>query len=172
MSLRLILMHVLYRVIFGVGIATLMWVGGQFVYSRTYPLYAGTSIPHHPENTTGVSDTELSNIQLLSRAQPDALRAVPLRRSDAAVPFASHRHKFANELQNMHVGEEIQVVTSEGIFGYVVTTIEIADPSDSRGVEAPGHSQLTLITTSLSSVGSATPQRFIVHARPRREMKN
>jgi len=39
-------------------------------------------------------------------------------------------------------------------------------------VEAPGHSQLTLSTTSLSSVGSATPQRFIVLARPRREMKN
>jgi LPXTG-site transpeptidase (sortase) family protein len=165
MSLRLILMHVIYRVIFGVGIATLMWAGGQFVYSRTYPWYAVSTIKHHPENMTGGSD--MSDIQLLPRAQSGTLQAVPLHRSNAAVPIGSHRNTFGNELQNIRVGDEIQVVTPEGILGYFVTTIEIADPSNSSGLQGPGPSQLTIATSYPSPGGSAAPQRFIIRARHR-----
>jgi Sortase (surface protein transpeptidase) len=167
MSLRLILIHFIYRVVFGVGIAAIMWAGGHLVYSRTYPLYAMSKLKQHPDNATGVSD-----IQWMSQEQPGTLQAVPLHRSNAAVAIASHRNKFANELQNLRVGDEIQVLTPEGIFGYFVTTIEIVDPSESRGLDAPGPSQLTISTTYSSPLGSAAPQRFIVRARPQREMKN
>ena len=167
MSLRLILIHFIYRVVFGVGIAAIMWVGVHLVYSRTYPLYAISKLKNHPENMTGVSD-----IQWSSTPQPGTLPAVPLHRSDAAVAIASHRNKFATEIQNLRVGDEIQVLTPEGIFGYFVTTIEIVDPSESQGPEAPGHSQLTISTTYSSPLGSTAQQRFIVRARPQREMKN
>jgi hypothetical protein len=167
MSLRLILMHVIYRVIFGVGIATLMWVGGQFVYSRTYPLYAASRIKHHPENMTAGSDIRVSDIQLLPLAQPGTLQAVPLHRSNTAVPIGSRRDKSANELQNIRVGDEIQVVTPEGIFGYSVTTIEIADPSDARGLKASLPSQLTIAVSYPSPSRSAAPQLFIIRARHR-----
>jgi len=168
MSLRLILIHFIYRVVFGVGIAAIMWVGGQLVYSRTYPLYAISKLKNRPDNRTGVSDIQL----LSSPPQPGTLPAVPLHRSDAAVAIASHRNKFATEIQNLRVGDEIQVLTPEGIFGYFVTTIEIVDPSESQGPEAPGHSQLTISTTYSSPLGSTAQQRFIVRARPQREMKN
>ena len=170
MSLRLILIHFIYRVVFGVGIAAIMWVGGHFVYSRTYPLYAMSRLKHHPDNTTGVSDIQW--IQWMLQEQPGTLQAVPLHRSDATVAIASHRNKFANELQNLRVGDEIQVLTPEGIFGYFVTTIEIVDPSESRGLDAPGPSQLIISTTYSSPLGNPVPQRFIVRARPQREMKN
>lgn len=167
MSLRLILIHFIYRVVFGVGIAAIMWVGGHLVYSWTYPFYAVSRVKNHPDNRTGVSD-----FQLWPQAQPGTLQAVPLYRSDAAIATASHRNKFANELQNLRAGDEIQVQTPEGLFGYFVTTIEIVDPSQSRGPEQPGPSQLTISTTYTSPLGGAAPQRFIVRARPLREMKN
>jgi len=53
--------------------------------------------------------------------------------------------------------DEIQILTPEGISGYFVTTIEIVDPSGPRVLEAPGHSQLTIVTTHSSPPGSAEP---------------
>jgi len=167
MSLRLLLIHFIYRVIFGVGIAAIMWVGGHFVYSRTYPLYAMSRLKHHPDNTTGMSD-----IHLLSQTSPGTIQAVPLHRSDAGGAIAAHRNIARNALQNIRVGDEIQVLTPEGLFGYFVTTIEIVDPAESRGPETPGRPQLIISTTYPSPLGNAAPQRFILRARPQRDMKN
>jgi LPXTG-site transpeptidase (sortase) family protein len=67
MSLRLILIHFIYRVVFGVGIAALMWVGGHFVYAKTYQLYAMPKLKNDPDITTGMSDIQSSHAPLRSR---------------------------------------------------------------------------------------------------------
>jgi sortase (surface protein transpeptidase) len=79
---------------------------------------------------------------------------------------------FSSELQNLHVGDEIQISTPEGIFRYFVTTIEIADPSGSRVRKSPGHPELTIMTTPRFPNVGAVPQQFIVHARPENELEN
>jgi len=59
MSLRLILIHFIYRVVFGVGIAALMWVGGHFVFAQTYQWHAMSRFKNDPGSTTGMSDFRL-----------------------------------------------------------------------------------------------------------------
>ena len=59
MSFRLILIHFIYRVVFGVGIAALMWVGGNLIYAKTYQFYAKPEFIKHPEAANIVSGMRL-----------------------------------------------------------------------------------------------------------------
>jgi len=166
MSLRLILIHFIYRIVFGVGIAALVWVGGNLVYAKTYQLYAMSKIKTDPVIPTGISD-----LQLPTRLQANPRRA-SRRISNGVLGNEAHLDAFSSELQNLHVGDEIQISTPEGIFGYSVTTIEIAGPSGSRVRKSPSHSELTIMTTPRFPYVGAVPQQFIVHARPQKELEN
>jgi len=162
MSFRLILIHFMYRVIFGVGIAALMWVGGHLIYANVYQVYAMSSFRKLPDIKQRPITTGLPEIYL---------SPIPQRISSGMHADAFRRDSFARQLRSIQVGDEIQVSTPEGILGYFVTTVEIV-PTESGALKSSGPSELTITTTSPFPFVGATPQRFIVHARPQSELKN
>jgi len=168
MNFRLIVIHLIYRVVFGAGIAALMWVAGNFLYAKTFPLYV-TPAKIHPEMTSG------PDIRLLAPDPPRGVDrktlSIPTRISNGMHSDAAYRDGISRDLRNVRVGDEIQVSTSEGIFGYFVTTVEIV-PSESRPGKSPRDSELTITATSPFPLVGPSPQRFIVHARLQSELKN
>jgi hypothetical protein len=69
------------------------------------------------------------------------------------------------------VGDEIQILTPREFLGTLLPPLRLSTHPN-RVRKAPGHSQLTIITTHPSPPGSAAPQQFIVRARPQIEEKN
>jgi hypothetical protein len=168
MNFRLIVIHLIYRVVFGAGIAALMWVAGNFLYAKTYPLYA-TPVKLHPEMTSG------SDMRLLAPVPPRGVDrnslSIPTRISNGMHSDAAYRDGISRELRNIRAGDEIQVSTPEGTFGYFVTTVEIV-PSESRPGKSSRDSELTITATSPFPLAGPSRQRFIVHARLQSELKN
>jgi len=169
MSFRLIVIHFIYRVVFGVGIAALMWVGGNLIYAKTYQAYAAAKFKRHPETNVPFGRQWLSQDPLRDTNHRQSLSIS--QRISNGMPVDAVPRPDALELRNIRVGDEIQVSTAEGVFGYFVTTVEIA-PSGSRTLKSSGHSELTITTTYPFPVVGATPQQFIVHARLQSELKN
>lgn len=200
MSLRLILIHFIYRVIFGIGIAALLWVGGQLLYAMTHQLYAMSEFKPHPGIANSMADIPLwsspplqsgdlvgrldnpergLSLLVLEGVEVNTLGVAtgrvpetPLPGSDGNLAPAAHRDTFFCELRNIHVGGTIRLSTPRGTFGYVVTTTEIVDPSETRVLESRGDSELTLITCYPYPFVGPASQRFIVHARHPVEVKN
>jgi hypothetical protein len=170
MSFRLILIHFIYRVVFGVGIAALMWVGGNLVYAKTYQFYAKPELKKHSETANTVSEMRLSESPF---RRADSLQHLRISQhiSDGMPVDSPDRDDFPRSLRNIRVGDEIQVSTPEGLFGYFVTTVEIV-PTESRTSKSSGNTELTITTTSPFPFVGATPQRFIVHAMLQNESKN
>jgi hypothetical protein len=195
MSLRLILIHFIYRIVFGVGIAAIMWVGGQFVYAKTCQRYAMSRINNHPDIASGVTDIPLSPQAPLRSGilvtVPDAMEGknpsgnlagrfsgriqkAPLRNSDEKFDEGTESGPFFRDFQDIRLGDTIQFSTPEGTFGYFVTTIEMIDPSEPLppALESYGHSELTIIASRRFPFTGAVPQQFVVHARPQSRLKN
>ena len=177
MSLRLILIHFIYRIVFGVGIAAIMWVGGQFVYAKAYQRYALSTFKNRPGIQTGTTDIPVSStfeVQngILAMGLPERLPRATLHESVGRFDDRNEPDPFFRDFQNIEVGDSIQLSTSRGTFRYFVTTIEIIDPSEPRILESPGHSELTIFTSRRIPISGAAPQQFVVHARPLGQLKN
>ncbi|HET9129626.1 MAG TPA: hypothetical protein VFO86_01695 [Terriglobia bacterium] len=161
MSLRLILIHFIYRFVFGVGIAAIMWVGGQFVFAKAYQHHAVSNVLSPPQ-------TPLQNGRLVTEL-PRPLKTAPLRSSvenfDGGTVVGPFDH-FFHDFRELRVGDTIRFSTPGGTFGYFVTTLEIIDSTERRIQESPGHSELTIIASRPSPFAGAVPQQFVVHARP------
>jgi hypothetical protein len=56
MSLRLLLIHFIYRIVFGVGIAAIIWAGAHLVYVKTFPLRGITGFKSEPLIMNGMPD--------------------------------------------------------------------------------------------------------------------
>lgn len=70
-------------------------------------------------------------------------------------------------LNQLQVGDLIQVHTNGTVYSYTVTTLEWVDPSDLSSVLPTGHDQLTLITCDSGSFdGALYQQRLVVRALP------
>ena len=80
------------------------------------------------------------------------------------VGLAGHRDTFFRRLRDIETGDEIRVVTAEGIHTYRVESTHVVEPSDVWVLDPTEHPSLTLVTCyPFHFVGSA-PQRFIVRA--------
>lgn len=170
MSLRLILIHFIYRFVFGVGIAALMWVGGQFVYARAYLPYQ-----RHATSSSQVSPQTPFQNGFLVTELPGQFETAPLRHSVRKVDDVTEADPFDHfflDFRDLRVGDTIQFSTPEGTFGYFVTTVEMIDPSEPRILESPAHSELTIIASRPFPLAGTAPQQFVVHARPRSRVKN
>lgn len=194
MNRRLILIRIIYRALFAVGIVALLWVGGQLGYAKTYQYYLMSKLKAQPALANGITDaaSPLSSllrsgdivgrldiaerkisVVVLEGIEDDALGVaaghVPgtsLPGSNGNVVIAAHRDTFFRELRNIDVGDRIQFSTPAGTYEYFVSNTEIVTPSETRVLESSGHAELTLITCYPFSVLGAAPQRFIVHAGP------
>ena len=88
--------------------------------------------------------------------------AVPGTDGNCAV--AGHRDGFFRRLQDIELGDEIEVETLEGSWTYVVDDLTIVDPSNVSVLAERELPSVTLVTCyPFYFVGSA-PQRFIVRA--------
>lgn len=80
--------------------------------------------------------------------------------------IAGHRNyvfgKYFNRLDEMEVGDSIELETKENIYQYVVTAIEVVEPHEVRVLDYLEGQNLTLITCTPFMVGT---HRLIVHAK-------
>jgi sortase A len=84
--------------------------------------------------------------------------------TDGNCAVAGHRDGFFRRLQDIELGDEIEVETLEGSRTYVVDDLTIVDPSNVAVLAERDLPSVTLVTCyPFYFVGSA-PQRFIVHA--------
>jgi LPXTG-site transpeptidase (sortase) family protein len=78
--------------------------------------------------------------------------------------LAAHRDGYFRSLQDVNIGDEIQVDTLEATLRYRISDIFIVDPSDVHVLDRGERGQITLVTCyPFYFVGSA-PQRYIVQA--------
>lgn len=89
--------------------------------------------------------------------------ALPGERGNVAL--AGHRDTLLRPLRNIQVGDEIRFRTVKHDFDYVVESIEVVAPSDTRVLEATSGHDLTLITCFPFYYVGPAPKRFIVSAR-------
>lgn len=84
--------------------------------------------------------------------------------SDGNVGLAGHRDGFFRRLQELAVGDSLELQTIEKSLHYRVTKISIVEPTDVHVLEQTGEASITLVTCyPFYYVGNA-PQRFIVRA--------
>jgi sortase A len=83
---------------------------------------------------------------------------------DGNIGLAGHRDTFFRRLRDIEPGDEIRLVTPEGVFVYHVDGTRIVNPDEVWVLDPIGHPALTLVTCyPFTYIGSA-PQRFIVRA--------
>lgn len=80
------------------------------------------------------------------------------------VGLAGHRDTFFRHLGEIQDGDPISVTTLNGIYDYVVDSIQIVDPNAVYVLQDIGHPVLTLVTCYPFRYVGAAPKRFIVHA--------
>ncbi|HXN52612.1 MAG TPA: class D sortase [Candidatus Acidoferrum sp.] len=81
------------------------------------------------------------------------------------VALAGHRDTFFRPLRDIRQGDEISFQTSERRFEYLVQSIEVVAPNDTRVLEPSTGHDLTFITCFPFHFVGPAPNRFIVHAR-------
>jgi sortase A len=80
------------------------------------------------------------------------------------VGLAAHRDTFFRRLGDIREGDEVRMVTPDGVFTYRVKGTQIVDPDDVWVLDPTDAPALTLVTCyPFTYVGSA-PRRFIVRA--------
>jgi len=78
--------------------------------------------------------------------------------------LAGHRDTFFRKLRDINPDDEIRIVTTDGVFRYVVQRTSIVMPQDVWVLDPTNYPALTLVTCyPFNYIGSA-PKRFIVRA--------
>jgi sortase A len=81
------------------------------------------------------------------------------------VGLAGHRDTFFRRLRDVKAGDRIRLVTTDGVFTYVVDRTRVVEPDDVSVLDATPEPALTLVTCYPFTYIGPAPQRFIVHAR-------
>ncbi len=81
------------------------------------------------------------------------------------VALAGHRDTFFRTLRDIRLGDEIKFKTRERSFEYLVESIEVVAPTDSRVLESSTGHDLTLLTCFPFHYVGPAPNRFVVRAR-------
>jgi sortase A len=102
--------------------------------------------------------------QTLSRAVGHVpYTALPGEKGNVGV--AAHRDTFFRGLRHVRQGDEIRVVTTEGVYLYKVDGMKIVWPKNVEVLDPTPDERLTLVTCyPFNYIGSA-PKRFIVQAK-------
>lgn len=90
----------------------------------------------------------------------------PLPGGEGNTAIAAHRDTFFRKLKGIMPGDSIRLTASRRTWEYVVDSMETVNPEDTRVMESRDFAELTLITCYPFYFVGASPQRFIVHARP------
>ena len=88
--------------------------------------------------------------------------SLPGERGNVAI--AAHRDGFFRGLENIEIGDEIELTTLEGHQTFRVSQLDIVDPLDVSVLEPTDDTIVTLITCYPFYYVGAAPDRFIVRA--------
>lgn len=83
---------------------------------------------------------------------------------DGNVVLAAHRDTFFRPLKDVREGDDIELTTPEGRYGYKVEATQVVDPGRTDLLEAEGPPRLTLVTCYPFYLVGSAPDRFIVRA--------
>jgi sortase A len=78
--------------------------------------------------------------------------------------IAGHRDGFFRPLKDIVVGDSMELLTSNGVVDYKVTSIVIVDPSDVSVLKPTKNTTITLVTCYPFYYVGHAPKRFIVKA--------
>ena len=78
--------------------------------------------------------------------------------------IAGHRDGFFRTLEDIVVGDEMELLTTQGNIKYKVSSIQIVDPSDVSVLEPTTNSTITLVTCYPFYYVGHAPKRYIVKA--------
>jgi LPXTG-site transpeptidase (sortase) family protein len=84
---------------------------------------------------------------------------------DGNVGLAGHRDTFFRRLRDVKAGDRIRLVTTDGVFTYLVERTRVVEPDDVSVLDQTPEPALTLVTCYPFTYIGAAPQRFIVQAR-------
>jgi len=180
------------RLFLWLGVAALAYAGGTAVYASAYQRYESRKFDKEfaslaitraeiGEGAAGLREGDIVgklnvprigiSVMVLQGIERNTLIAgaghvpgTPLPGSDGNVTIAAHRDTFFRKLKGIVRGDIVQFATVRQTYEYVVDSIEVVDPEDTRVMESRARSELTLITCyPFYFIGSA-PKRFVVHA--------
>jgi len=80
------------------------------------------------------------------------------------IGVAGHRDTFFRGLNNIRIGDEIQIQTADGLSRYQVDREQIVAPGDTEILAPSASPAITLITCYPFHFIGAAPERFVVHA--------
>jgi sortase A len=78
--------------------------------------------------------------------------------------IAGHRDGFFRTLEDIVVGDEMELLTTQGNIKYKVSSIQIVDPSDVSVLDPTTNSTITLVTCYPFYYVGHAPKRYIVKA--------
>jgi sortase A len=108
----------------------------------------------------GTSDTTLTRGvgHLSTSSRPDS--------KAGNIVLAAHRDTFFRPLRKIQPGHEVTLLTTRGLFRYVVESTATVEPTDLEVIQPTPNPVLTLITCyPFTFIGNA-PERYIVRAVP------
>jgi sortase A len=192
-NLRSSVLLFVQRLFLWLGVAALAYAGGTAVYASAYQRYESRKFDQEFSSTAilsadlreGADDLREGDIvgklniprigisvMVLHGIESNTLIAgaghmpgTPLPGSEGNVTIAAHRDTFFRKLEGILPGDSIQFGTVGNSYEYIVDSIEIVDPEDTKVMESRGGSELTLITCYPFYLVGPAPKRFIVHAR-------
>jgi sortase A len=95
------------------------------------------------------------------------IEGTPPLGTDGNTGIAAHRDGYFRALQDVRLGDDINIETIDGSQRFEVVELSIVNPGDTHVLEPTDHSAITLVTCyPFYFVGSA-PQRYIVRAEKR-----
>src|SRR4030095_2444001 len=174
------------RLFLWLGVAGLAFVGGTALYASGYQRYASRKFDQEFASSVipsadlregdivgkldvprvGISVMVLQGIERNTLiAGAGHVPGTPLPGGEGNVAIAAHRDTFFRKLEGIRPGDRIQLGTVRNSYEYVVDSIEIVEPEDTKVMESRGGSELTLITCYPFYLVGPAPKRFIVHAR-------
>lgn len=80
------------------------------------------------------------------------------------IGLAGHRDTFFRRLRDVRAGDEVRLVTPDGVFGFTVEDTSIVSPQDTWVLDPTNGSALTLVTCYPFTYLGSAPDRFIVRA--------
>jgi sortase A len=80
------------------------------------------------------------------------------------VAIAGHRDTFFRALRNVQQGDEINLITVDGSYGYRIDSISVVAPEHTEVLDNSGGDFLTLVTCYPFYYVGPAPRRFIVRA--------
>ena len=94
------------------------------------------------------------------------IETTPLPGDPGNSGIAGHRDTFFRELKDIHVNDEIQLQTANGLFRYEVDWVKVVEPHDTTVLNpSTTESTLTFVTCYPFYFLGPAPDRFVVHAR-------